>query len=428
MAEDAVRAALGRDTKAADGFWLKASHSFFPDTAMNHPSNGKRSDDGVREWVRRWRTLPGRQQWPSVACVLCSRQAVGFYGKSDVPLAESSSYRNCTPRGHTGVALCWPCLNSFYALPYGVRLTGGPSVALHSWDDAFLKHAVAEQVDFNRMLAATGDGSRRQIQAREVVALEALRTHRRPVGASVDLMVFSNSNRDPMLEIHSLEQPLAEWLRRTQRLKGLRAGFAELVRAHESASTPGLVSLARNAFRSPQRIVSAGIPRLLGNLTGAGSDRSRTRALARLLDSFATEVMLMTEKDLAEIAGTARNVAALLSTATSPGDLRAFRRLLSDPGGLRKWLTSKGVQWAVDPPPGVKGPLVTERSFELLFNPVSENPGWFHRNMLVVGVLQELNTLGWKPAEKGDKEDGDEGGEGGLEDEWRPGFGTEDEK
>ncbi|MGW2397141.1 hypothetical protein ACWCYY_11365 [Kitasatospora sp. NPDC001664] len=397
MTRDAAGAALGRDSKAPDGFWLKVSYSFFPNTAMNHPSNGKRADTEVTDRVKQWRTLPESADWPETVCALCSRQAVGFYGKSDVPLAASHSYRNSTPRGHEGMALCWPCLNSFYALPYGVRLTGGQSIALHSWDDDFLQHAVAEQVDHNRMLAATGDASKRQSDAREVAALIALRTHRQPVGAAVELVVFNNNNRGQELETHALEQPLAEWLRRTQRLGARRAGFAELVRAHASASAPGLVALARNVFRSPHRIVGAGHGRLLACLTRSGCDRSRAKALAVLLNSFATEVMLMTEKDLTEIARTARNVAVLLKDANTGGQLRAFRALLRDPSKLRWWLTSQGVQWSVKPPAGALGPLVTERGFELLFSPVSHNPGWFHRDMLLVGVLQELNTLGWKP-------------------------------
>ncbi|MFE9427910.1 hypothetical protein ACFYNO_33705 [Kitasatospora sp. NPDC006697] len=402
-ARDAVRAALVRDTNSAIGFWLKVSYSFFPSAPMNHPRNRKLTDAQVAENVKLWRTLPTRSSWPDVECVLCGRVAIGFFGKRDVPLAESASYRNSTPPGHEGMALCWPCLQSFYALPYGVRLTGGSSIAVHSWDDEFLQHAITEQVDHNLMLAATGDAARRQQDVREVVALTALRTHRRPVGAAVELLLFNNNNRGQLLEAHKLDQPLAEWLRRTQRHPDLRAGFAELLRAHATASTPGLVALAHNAFRTPTRIVPTGHGRLLRTLTRAAHDRARSRALADLLNSFATEVMLMTEKDLAEIARTAGNVAVLLNKATTGGQLRTFRTLLREPAKLRRWLMTEGVQWAVKPPQDVAGPLVSERGFELLFDPVSENPAWFHRDMLLVGVLAELNRLGWKPEKPEDE-------------------------
>ncbi|MFJ2033988.1 hypothetical protein ACIN94_30675, partial [Streptosporangium sp. NPDC087985] len=143
IAGDAVSAALERDTKGEKGFWLKASMSFFPNSKMNHLSNAKKDDGTIRDAVRRWRKCPEPQDRPAVACVLCGRGAVGFFGKVDVPLAESDLYRNSTPRGHSGLALCWPCLCSFYALPYGCRLTGGPSIALHSWDERFMARTLS---------------------------------------------------------------------------------------------------------------------------------------------------------------------------------------------------------------------------------------------------------------------------------------------
>lgn len=99
MADDAVRAALGGDTKVPAGFWLKCSLSFFPNSPMNHPSNGKKSDGAIKDAVERWRAKPEEQSWPGVPCVLCGRDAVRFFGKLDVPLAESDAYRNNTPRG-----------------------------------------------------------------------------------------------------------------------------------------------------------------------------------------------------------------------------------------------------------------------------------------------------------------------------------------
>ncbi|GAA1244959.1 hypothetical protein GCM10009665_39770 [Kitasatospora nipponensis] len=397
---DAVRAALVRDSKGANGFWLKASYSFFPNAPMNHPSNGKRSDAEVGDAVRRWRAAPDRDGWPAVDCVLCGRQAVGFFGKRDVALAESEAYRNSTPRGHEGMALCRPCLQSFYALPYGCRLTGGSSIALHSWDEDFLLDAITRQVDHNRTIAATGDAGKRQGEVREVVALTALRTHVRPMNASVDLLVFNNNNRGQLLEVHSLEQPLAEWLRRTQRLARRRRGFTALVKGHASASTPGLVALARNAFREPSRIVSAGLRRLL-HLVGRAGGLDEAGDLAQLLYSFATEVMLMTEKDLSEIRAAAHNVATLLAVETSGGRLRTFRTLFREPRRLRGWLTGAGVQWAIKPPADIPvGPFVSERAFVLLFDPGQDNAAWFHRDVFLVAVLEELARRGWAPKDK----------------------------
>jgi hypothetical protein len=404
MAADVVTAALVRDSKGPNGFWLKASFSFFPNAPMNHPSNGKKTDEQIRRGVQAWRRMPASASWPSVACVLCGRGAVGFFGKLDVALAESDSYRNTTPRGHAGMALCWPCLACFYALPYGCQLTGGSSIALHSWDAGFLRRTADLQVDDNLRLAETGDSSARRVEVREVVALRALRGYSDRMIAGVDLVVFNNNNRGQSLDIHTLEQPLAEWLRHTIRDPVLRPGFRALTIAHTTKNTRGLVGLARNAFRDPARIVAVGAQCLATLVTRADPDRAAITNLAALLYSFAIEVMLMSEKDRAEIRATARNIAALLEPEDTGGKLRQFRAQLSEPRRLSVWLTRCGVQWAIRPPGQVAGPLVTERAFTLLFDPGSDNPAWFHRDLLLVGVLEELSRLSWQ-ATDGDAAD-----------------------
>ncbi|MFI0425025.1 hypothetical protein [Spongiactinospora sp. 9N601] len=252
-----------------------------------------------RAAVRRWRTRPAPATWPPVACVLCGSAAVGFYGKVDVPLAESDLYRNSTPRGHTGMALCWPCVCGFHALPYGCRLTGGQSIALHSWDDRFMARTSSRQVQRNRRLIALGQRDPRRVPAREVVALQELRAHDDRLTAGVDLLVFSNENRGPSLEIQSLEQPLAEWLRRSSRPPRGR-GFPALLRAHATTSRPGVVGLARNAFRAPGRIVGASARYLISGLE-RGVLRDETSALAELCFSFTTEVMRMNQNEIDEI-------------------------------------------------------------------------------------------------------------------------------
>jgi hypothetical protein len=402
MTADVVRAALVRDSKGPNGFWLKSSFSFFPNAPMNHPSNGKKTDEQITRAVQAWRRMPDPASWPPAACVLCGRGAVGFFGKLDVALAESDSYRNTTPRGHAGMALCWPCLACFYALPYGSQLTGGSSIALHSWDERFLRRTVDLQVDHNLRLAETGDSSARQVDVREVVALRALRRYGDRVIAGVDLVVFNNNNRGQSLEIHTLEQPLAEWLRHTMRDPTLRPGFRALTIAHTTKNTRGLVGLARNAFRDPTRIAAVGARRLVSLVTLTYPDRAAITNLAALLYSFAIEVMLMNEKDLAEIRATARNIAAVLEPEETGGKLRQFRAQLSELRRLTVWLTSRGVQWAIRPPNQMTGPLVTERAFTLLFDPGLDNPARFHRDLLLVGVLEELSRLGWQPTRSGD--------------------------
>lgn len=403
LTQDAVRAALVRESKSVQGFWLKASLSFTPNAPMNHPSNGKKADAVIRARVEEWQraSVPDHAR-PEADCVLCGRPAIGYFGKVDVPLAESDAYRNSTPRGHDGTALCRPCLVSFHALPYGSHLTGGTSYALHSWDAKFMRRTVQRQVDRNVIIAQTGEMPDRYATSREVVALRALREYGERLTSGVELLVFSNNNRSQSMEIHSLEQPLAEWLRTTLRPAN-RSGFAFLVKAHVTSYAPGVVLLARNAFGEPYRLLSTAT-RYLGRVVSRPEhDREQVAAVSRLLYSFVTEVMQMNEKDREEIRSAAHKVAGFLSKEETGGKLNSLRASMRESRRMRFWLTKHSLEWAIRPPKDAHGPLVTERAFILLFDPSQDNPGWFHRDVFLFGVLEELSKLGWK-SEKPDED------------------------
>ncbi|MEU7002682.1 hypothetical protein [Nonomuraea sp. NPDC046570] len=395
MTRDATRAALVRDSKTAEGFWLKVSYSVTPNSPMNHPSNGKKPDGVIKARVGEWQSASGDGASPDVDCILCGRPAIGYFGKVDVPLAESDAYRNSTPRGHEGMALCRPCLVSFHALPYGSHLTGGASYALHSWDAGFMRRTVHRQVDRNSIIAETGKVAEGYAAVREVVALRALREHSRPLIAGVELLVFNNNNRGQSLEVHSLDQPLAEWLRLTLRPAN-RKGFAFLVRAHVTAYSAGVVVLARNAFAEPARLFTTAVRHLGRVLSLPDHDREQAASASHLLYSFVTEVMQMNEKDLTEIRTAAHKVAGLLSRQETGGKLNGLRASMRDPRKMRAWLIKHSLEWAIQPPGKAEGPLVTERAFVLLFGPGQDNPAWFHRDVFLFGVLEELSQLGWR--------------------------------
>jgi hypothetical protein len=395
MTRDAVHAALVRDSKQPDGYWLKCSRSFFPNSKMNHPSIVRKDDTVIQSEVEQWRRLPDKATWPSATCVLCGRAAVRFFGKLDVPLAESDLYRNTTPRGHQGTALCWPCVCSFYALPYGCRLTGGPSILLHSWDDAFLRTTVDHRFSRNRQILELGQDTVGQVLAREVVALDALRHYEERVHAGVELMVFSNDNRGASLDIYSMEQPLAEWLRR--RAHG--NAYGALLRAHKTDKALGRVGLARNAFRAPERIVQACARYLAGPAADRGVIGRATPALADLTYSYVKEVMAMDQKNLAEIQTTAGRIAAVLAAAQKGGKLNAFYAQFREQRRLRSWLQREAVYWALQPAERDAGPLVTTRGYDLLFDPGIDSQAWFHRELLLVAVLEDLYRRGWRPVD-----------------------------
>lgn len=409
---DSLRASL-RESKAADGFWQKVSLSFFPNAPMNHPGRRKgkgpsgepKTDKDVQDAVRSWLRIPDSGSWPHAGCALCGRAAVGFYGKRDMALAESEAYRNTTPRGHDGTALCWPCLCSFYALPYGCQLTGGSSIALHSWDDSFLASSVRRRVNRNLRFSLAGTAPKPGGRVKEVVALRALRSYGERLTDGVELLVFNNNNRGQLLEKHRLDQPLAEWLRRTCRFGDVRVAFTALVRAHASSTTPGVVSLARNAFRDPERIVGRGVGFLAGSLLGPEPDHAELVDVAKLIFSFADEVLLMNEKDRSEIQATAKKLAAVLYPETSRGRLREFRAQLRNSRQLRSWLLSRDVVFVGREDAPFEGPLVSEHVMVLLFDPSQDNPSWFHRDLLLVGVVEELARLGWTAKDESEKPD-----------------------
>ncbi|MEU8037773.1 hypothetical protein [Streptosporangium sp. NPDC049078] len=397
VTEDAVTAALVRDTKSDRGFWLKSSLSFFPNSKMNHLSNAKKDKGTIEGAVRAWRTRPEEKTWPTAACVLCGRGAVGFFGKVDVPLAESDLYRNNTPRGHAGMALCWPCLCSFYALPYGCRLTGGPSTALHSWDERFMARTLSRRVERNRQFIALGRADPQGVPAREVLALQALRHHEDRLTAGVDLLVFGNNNRGQTLEIQSMEQPVAEWLRRSSR-PPRRRGFPALLRAHATADRPGVVGLARNAFRSPERIAGA-CGRYLAARLDRGVIGDDTADLAELCFSLVIEVMRMNQNEVDEVKAAGAQVAAWLNAENSAGQLRRFNATLKEQKQMRHWLMRRNIDALLDAESGIDGPLITENQFRLLFDPEVED-AWFHRQLLLVSVVQRLHELKFNPGDR----------------------------
>ncbi len=393
MRDHAVRAASVTDTKADGGFWLKASGSFFPNSKMNHPSRLSKRD-GLRDAVSQWRQMPPAEVWPEADCALCGRQAVGFYGKVDVALAESVSYRNTVPRGHAGLALCWACLCCFYALPYGCVLTGGPSSVLHSLEDPFLRERVFRQVARNKEYLALGLAPAKSLLTREAVALQQLRTYDRELRAGVDLLVFSNSNRDQSLVVHSLDQPMAEWLRRTSR-PSRRAGFTALVRAHRTRQTPGFNGLARNAFRNPGGIVGAAVGYLSRRVEATRAVPDDARDLAQVCRDFARGVLHMNDDDIKQIEVLGDNLAAVIAMDTVRGHLTGLLRAARDTRLLQAQLQTMSAKWLLSPPPDTSGPLLTTRQFRLLFDP--DGRSWLYRQLLIVAVLQKLSERDWRP-------------------------------
>ena len=384
---DAVRAACaGKGSENGRGWWHGViSNGFFPNSPLHYASRW--SDSQTEDEVHNWRRLPPAPQWPEAPCVLCGRQAVGFYGKRDVPLGESTLYRNTTPPGHEGIALCYPCLCCFHALPYGCVLAGGPAAAVHSWDDRMLLHLVEGQVQENRRLIGLGEKpAKAEKYQRELTALNGLRNYpREPSG--VELIVFSNSNRDAILDIHAMEQPLAAWLRQVR-----RHTWTVLCRAHRNSQiSDGERVLARSAFVSPDRIAVTAIDWLVRVPGGRMTEAATVMQVCR---SYAEQVIGMSEKDIEEIESLGARIATLVIESKKSKPLMDFFVQYRKEGrDLRRWLERHAIDWAANQP--TDGPLLTMGSSRALFDAGVRTP--LNRHLLLVAVLAELHQRGWAP-------------------------------
>ncbi|WP_155346705.1 hypothetical protein [Acrocarpospora pleiomorpha] len=394
-------------SKDPGGFWLGASYTYWPNASGLNTTNRKKiSPDERREQMRAWRTFP--ETGPDAPCMLCGRASCGFYGKVDLPLGASTSYRNTTVPGHDGLALCRGCLASFHALPYGCSLKGGKAVTLHSWDDEFLARAVPTQVQRTKEAAAlTTAGIKSGPYAREVEALRWLRGYGARITEMVELFVFSNSNKEQTLDIHGLDQPLAEWLRTTMQDTRNPDGFRYLIRAHQTEKIPGTALLARNAFRNPPAVAQRVVSYLVGLAVEKDALPIEARPLTELCLSYVTEVLHVNQRDVDRVKELAARVAGVLAAKPERGTLKSYEHMHRESRRLEGWLKEQAVRWTLQP--DQEGSFVTDEQWRLLFD--SDGRSRLHRDILLISVLQELSQLNWlkgvpeDPDERADRDD-----------------------
>ncbi|WP_285757136.1 hypothetical protein [Nocardiopsis ansamitocini] len=390
------------DSKQPGGFWLGASYLFWPNCPLNTTNRKKMSVEERREELLKWRDVPEVDAVLDAPCVLCGVAACGWFGKVDVPLAASVSYRNTTVPGHEGMALCRGCLLSFYALPYACVVSGGRAALIHSWDDEFLSETVGVQA--RRMLkrsvfspgSSAVPAAKSMAYSRQRRVVEALRAYEGDLVDGVELMVFSNSNKEQELTVHAIDQPAAEWISASAYDRH-KQGWVFLARAHHSPKVPGASMLARNLFDRPLWVVSSAssyLRDLTEKKTGVPGEGP---ALAQACFSYSTRVLMTTETDAAAIRQLARRIAETVDTEDA-GELKKYFQAHRSPKGLRAWLRNKSTQHMLRS--SSPEPFVTEQQWLLLFD--SEERNYLHRDLLFVGMLAELHELA--PAWRDDPE------------------------
>lgn len=389
-------------SKDPGGFWLGVSYLFWPNSPMNPTNRKKQSQQERRDGITRWRALPDRAAWPGVPCSLCGRAACGYYGKVDVPLGASTAYRNTTPPEHAGLALCLACVSSFHALPYGCQIGGGRAAALHSWDEDFLARLVSVRVARTLQEATVGaEPATRSSYWREVAALRHLRSHPRRLSAGVELIVFSNSNKEQVFNEHPMDQPLAEWLRSTFHGSQRRDAFRYLGRAHRTKNVSGTAMLARHTFHDPRRVLTRVVAFLRATSAESAAVPGEAPHLVPLGFSYAIEVLQVNEKDVARIRALADHIAEVLEPNRERGVLKTYENAHRESRRLQDWLQKRAVSWALTRP-GQDEPFVTFEQWRLLFDP--DGRSWLHQDLLFIAVLEQLHHRGWRADDAGARE------------------------
>jgi len=395
------------DSKEPGGFWLGTSYLFWPNSAINTTNRKKLLPQERRERIHEWRAPPDRARWPKVPCSLCGRPACGYYGKVDVPLGASTAYRNTTPPDHAGLALCYGCLSCFHALPYGCQIGGGRAAALHSWDEDFLQQVVRAQVGRTLREAAVGAKTAKPGPYwREVAALRHLRRHPRRLAAGVQLIVFSNSNKEQVLDEHSMDQPLAEWLRNTAGNPQCQLGHKYLVRAHRTKEVAGTAMLARQVFHAPHRVLTGAAAFLRRVSVESSAVPGEVPHLVPLCLSYAIEVMQVNDRDVGRIQQLATHVAQVLAPRRERGVLKGYESAHRDTRRLQEWLRKRAVSWTLSRPDGQAEPFVTSEQWRLLFD--SDGRSRLHQDLLFIAVLEQLHQQGWHVDDPQDRDELDD--------------------
>lgn len=390
MMRDLDRTTTIATSKEPGGFWLGVSYLFWPNCPINTTNRKSLLGQGLKDKLAQWRTLPETDTFLDARCVLCDHPACGFYGKVDVPLLESSSYRNTTIPTHEGMALCRGCLLSFYALPYGCAIGGGRATALHSWDDDLLRALTKFQVDQTRSQAVAGaPAGERPSYARQLAALSGLRGYEETVTDGVELMVFTNSNKEQDLAVHAMDQPSTEWIRDLPREPLMWLG-----RTHRWEKVPGRSMLARNLFDLPERVVPTVSHFLRERALGKDGICAQTPLLSATCSSYATKVLQVSSTDLDQIDQLAARIAHVLNTEDDK-ELKKFLQARKKIATLRAWLQRQSVERTLRTKE--TEPFITQRQWRLLFD--AEDRVFLHRDLLFIGVLNHLHEL--KPTWRG---------------------------
>ncbi|MEU2222712.1 hypothetical protein [Streptomyces sp. NPDC018347] len=302
---DVCKAALSpKDVAGYD--WWKVLFALYPNSKATHPARPRERcvlQESVEELFAPdgW----GSASWP---CTFCGAGASVVWGKSNLPLFDTSKALNTLPPGVAGWPVCRSCRVAMWALPYGSWVTAGSATVLSCEGTAAEREFARRNVGRARRIMQAGFTGLPAGARPEYVALVALRDAGTDLCATT-LWSFKNDNQEPWLRVTRTRRAVPVFMAQVNANAPLRRGWHLLARALSRHDAQGqlVVSGAQEAARLLFEAEDGASRSLLRQLFELLQDANRSwspgdrEALARLASAFAKEVLGM-DTDLAPVA------------------------------------------------------------------------------------------------------------------------------
>ncbi|MEV5985517.1 hypothetical protein AB0L85_10895 [Streptomyces sp. NPDC052051] len=302
---DVCRAALS--PKDGSGYdWWKVLFALYPNSKATH-STRPRERGVLQKGVEELFTPDGSGS-ATLPCTFCGAGASVVWGKSNLPLFDTSKALNTLPPGIAGWPVCRGCRVAMWALPYGSWVTVGSATVLSCESTAAEREFAQRNVRRARRIMQAGFTGLPVGARPEYVALVALRDAGTDLCATT-LLSFKNDNQEPWLRVTRTRRAVGVFMARVDANAPLRRGWHLLARALTRHDTQGRVvaSGAQEAARLVFEAEDGASRSLLRQLFELLQDANRSwssgdrEALARLASAFAKEVLGM-DTDLAPVA------------------------------------------------------------------------------------------------------------------------------
>jgi CRISPR-associated protein Cst1 len=410
IAGDVVRAATApKDSAAYD--WWKVLFALYPNAKPTHHAHSR--DLGVlRPEVDALFAVD--QLMGSVRpCTFCGQPSGVVWGKSNLPLFDTSKMINNLPPRSTGWAICRACRVAAWALPYGAWLTAGSAAVLSCGEDAVERLFTRRNVARARQVQQLGFGGLPASASAETITLDALRAHAAGTPAAATLWIFKNDNdnQKAWLRVATTRGGVPTFLRRMFADPDCRHGWRALTfvlteRGGDGhVKTSGAAKAAKTLFDPAGRPGEPPADRLPKQLLRQAKDVTRVtarRALAwRSLLRLYMEVMH--QMDTSQVKPARELIVNWITQESNPrGRFNEYVRASDSAYRLQGLLMRASARLLLD---GRQPPDITAVAPALLAAGPASQDGWRLRGLLFFDVVAELTARGAEIGHKNGEED-----------------------